>query len=104
MEIVLEGLLTAAGYLVYGTPAKPRPPILRFLVRVIAFGGLAVAVAWVIFWPDVAGPPMYVTLPWILSALIVMLAEHDLGSKPLAYVSFAGLALLIAFALFQTLR
>ena len=104
MEIVLEGLLTVAAFLIYGTEAKPRPPILRYVVRVIAFGGLAVAIAWVIFWPDVAGPPMYVTLPWMLVALIVLLAEHDLGSKPLAYVSFAGLALLIAVALFQTLR
>ena len=104
MEIVLEGVLTVAAYLIYGSKAKPRPPILRFVVRVIAFGGLAVALAWVVFWPDVAGPPMYVTLPWAMAALIVLLAELDLGSKRLAYASMAGLTLLIAVALFRTLR
>ncbi len=104
MELVLEGLLTVAAFLIYGTEAKPRPPILRFVVRVIAFGGLAVALAWVSFWPNVPAPPIYVTLPWMLVALTVLLAEHDLGSKRLAYASIAGLTLLVAVALFQMLR
>lgn len=47
---------------------------------------------------------MYVTLPWMLVAAIVLLAEHDLGSKRLAYLSIAGLTLLIAVALFQLPR
>ncbi len=104
MEIILEGVLTVAAFLIYGTEARPRPPILRFVVRVIAFGGLAVALAWVTFWPHVAGPPIYVSLPWMLMALIVLLAEHDLGSKRLAYLSYAGLALLVGVGLFQILR
>ncbi len=106
MEIVLvvfEAALTVAAYLIYGTKAKPRPPALRFVVRVIAFGGLPIALAWVSFWSDVAAP-IFVFLPWALSVLIVLLAENDLGSKRLAYANIVGMTLLIAVGLFQALR
>jgi hypothetical protein len=104
VEIVLEGVLTVAAYLIYGTDAHPRHPALRNVARLNAFGGLVVAIAWVSFWPHVTAPPMYVTLPWMLTGLTVLLAEYDLGSKRLAYLSMAGSALLIGIALFQTLR
>jgi hypothetical protein len=103
IEALVEGVVTLAAMAVYGTEARPRHPALRYGLRVIAFGGLAVALAWVSFWPNVAAP-MYVTVPWMLAALIVLMAEYDMGSKRLAYLSFAGLALLIAVALFQMPR
>jgi len=102
VEIVLEGVLTVAACLVYGTDAHPRHPALRNGARLIAFGGLGVALAWVSFWPLVTAPPMFVTAPWLLVALIVLLAEYDLGSKRLAYLGIAGMALLVVVALFQT--
>ncbi len=101
--VVLEAALTVAAYLIYGTKSKPRPPLLRFVVRVIAFGGLPIALAWMSFWSDVAAP-IYVILPWALSVLIVLLAENDLGSKRLAHANLAGMTLLIAVGLFQALR
>jgi hypothetical protein len=103
IEALVEGVVTLAAIAVYGTDTNPRHPALRNGLRLIAFGGLTVALAWVSFWPNVAAP-MYVTAPWMLAGLIVLLAEYDLGSKRLACLGVAGLALLIVVALLQMLR
>ena len=99
MADILEVVLAVIAVTIYGRPDAPPPAYLRNTVRVIGFAGIpviAVVVAGIV--PAPAGGRAYV-LPWMACALIVLLAEHELGRTRYAVAMLVGLALLCGWLL-----
>jgi hypothetical protein len=84
---------------IYGTPQKPRHPVFRNTVRLIAFGGSAILLAELIGLVSDIHKPMAVIFVWGVCGLIVILAEYDLGSPKIAIVALMVVALLFGLAL-----
>jgi hypothetical protein len=101
MEAILELLIGLLGYAIYGTSERPRHPLLRNMVRLIAFGGTAIAVAFLFgltggfkFFP-------FVIFVWLLCSLIVIYAEYYLGNPKIAHAAAMAYTLLFAVAMWK---
>ncbi len=94
MVEILELIIAALGWLIYGSEEKPKHPIWRNTVRVIAFAGAAVLVAVML---DLAGNiqvPLIVSAFWFVCFMIVFSAEYYIGSVIIAYAAIATFALM----------
>lgn len=96
---VLEFSLSIAALTVYGTPERPKPIFLRALVRVVAFGGAIAASLSLAGLVDLAWIPRVALLPWFLCAMIVLLAEYDLGDRWIAISAWASALLIVGLML-----
>ena len=98
MDVVLEMIATFLAFAIYGTDAKPRHPVWRNAVRMIAFGGAAIAIASLLSLLGNVEIPTIAVVIWGLCSVIVLLAEYELGSRRVAFASLFALVLLISVA------
>ena len=96
MSEVLNIVVGFLALFIYGTEERPRHPAIRNTVRVIAFGGAVFVIASGLnVLPDVNFDLGLVT-GWIVSFLIVLAGEYELGSKRIAYaIFFTGFILIV---------
>ena len=87
MEYILEGIVTIAAALVYGTEERPRPAILRNTVRVVGFGGAALALATLIGILQLPPILAFATPVWVLCLLIVLMVEHVIDRTVLSFAA-----------------
>jgi len=97
VEYILEAIVTISAALVYGTEERPRPAILRNTVRVVGFGGAALALATLIGILQLPPILAFATPVWVLCLLIVLMAEHVIGRTVLSFAAlFSGGAVVVA--------
>ena len=101
MEAILELLIGALGFAIYGTPERPRHPLLRNTVRLFAFGGTAIAIAFLFGLMGEAKFPLFATFVWLLCSLIVIYAEYYLGNPTIARAAAMAFVLLFAVAVWK---
>ena len=99
MEAVLEIVLNVLAVGIYGTPEKPRHPVFRNTVRLIAFGGSVIMLAEFVGLVSNIQKPMAAMSVWLVCGVIVLLAEYDLGSPRIAIAAISVSALLIGMAI-----
>ena len=95
MVEVLELIIDALGWLIYGSEEKPKHPVWRNTVRVIAFSGAAVFVAAMLNLTGNIEVPLIVSGLWFLCFMIVFSAEYYIGSVKVAYAAIATFAILV---------
>ena len=103
MDSILELLIGLLGHAIYGTPERPRHPFLRNLVRLIAFGGTAIAIAFLFGLTGGFKFPPFATFVWLLCSLIVICAEYYVGNPIIARAAAMAFVLLFAIAVWKLL-
>ena len=97
----LDLILAYLAVWVYGTEDRPRHPVWRNSIRIVAFSGLLVSAAW---YGGVLGSvefPYVVILIWAICSLIVLVAEYDLGSKKVCLAAFIAFPIGLAIAIYS---
>ena len=87
MDSILEFIAAIVAVGIYGTEDKPRHPVWRILLRIVAFGGGGFALANILL-PLGVDVPIVISVLWGFSLLIVLSAEHHFGR---AWLSFAAM-------------
>ena len=99
VEAALEFVLAIISHIIYGTEDKPRHPIWRNTVRVIAFSGTIIAAASLLNFLGNIVVPFPIIMIWILCSLIVVSAEYYAGSKKIVLIALGVFAVLLALAI-----
>lgn len=99
VEIVLEFIVTLLAITIYGTEERPRSPIWRNTVRVIAFGGALLSGLGLLGLMPVIDYPIAAMVLWIVCGLIVLVGEYEAGSKWVAIAAIVAVVILILLAL-----
>jgi hypothetical protein len=94
MVELFELIIAALGWLIYGSEEKPKHPIWRNTVRVIAFSGAAVFVAVMLGLAGNIQVPLIVSAFWFVCFMIVFSVEYYIGSVVIAYAAIATFALM----------
>ncbi|MCE8546792.1 hypothetical protein KBY25_13255 [Ruegeria pomeroyi] len=95
MEIVLEIIVTLLAVTIYGTEERPRSPIWRNTVRVIAFGGAFLSGLGLLGLIPVIDYPIAAMMLWGVCGLIVLVGEYEAGSKRVAIAAIVAAVILI---------
>ena len=88
MAEILEFILAFVAVAVYGTEEKPRHPIWRNGVRVVAFAGVLVSTASYLNMFGNFDFPLFIVLIWGICSLLVISAEYYVGSKKVCLAAF----------------
>jgi hypothetical protein len=99
MVEILELVLTFVTVWIYGTDDKPRHPIWRNSVRIVAFTGAFVSAASLLSILGNFEVPRVATLIWALCSLIVISAEYYVGSKKVFLAAVIVFATWLAISL-----
>ena len=94
MEDAVEFVVMILGAGLYGTEARPRHPVWKNTLRVVAFGGGALAIASMLSLLGDTRFPVLAILFWLACSLIVLVAEYELGSRRIAFAGY-GMAILL---------
>lgn len=93
MDEIAELFIAAMSIAIYGTDDKPRHPIWRNSVRLVAFCGAFVSIASLSGWLNDTTFPMALVVTWGVCALIVLSAEYYVGSKKVCYAALTVFAI-----------
>ncbi|WP_152612147.1 hypothetical protein [Leisingera sp. ANG-S5] len=98
MAEALEFVVTFLAVWIYGTEDRPKHPIWRNGVRIVAFSGIIVSAAG---FKGLLGSfefPLIFTLVWGGCSLVVISAEYYLGSKRICFAAFVAYPIWLAVA------
>lgn len=98
MEAILELIFALLAITIYGTEERPRSPIWRNTVRIIAFGGALLSGLGLLGLIPVIDYPIAAMVLWIVCGLIVLVGEYEVGSKRVTIAAVVTLVILILLA------
>jgi hypothetical protein len=99
VEAILEFVLGMISHIIYGTEDKPRHPIWRNTVRVIAFSGAFISAASLLKFLGNFVVPFPIIMIWLLCSVIVISAEYYAGSKKVGLMALGVFAALLVLAI-----
>ncbi len=102
METVLELIIQYLGLAIYGTEEKPRHPIWRNIVRLIAFSGAAFSILHMLDMTGSTSVPLVISALWLVTFMIVLSTEYYFGPKKLAYAIIAVFLIWISVLVWTT--
>ncbi|MFD1158167.1 hypothetical protein [Roseovarius aestuarii] len=101
MAEALELIFSFVAIGIYGSEERPRHPVWRNSIRIVAFAGAAIVYAILLAEWDLPDIASFLILPWLACSCVVLLGEYYLGSKKLGVVAIIIMLLLLVVSIVQ---